>query len=258
MPPYKSSLSEEQRWQVLTYIWSLGQAVPPATSSPDIPPTEVENATLFLTVPHQAQAGQLLDMSATLSSRNGDPIRSATVKFFIEVDFFTSALMEIGDVLTDEHGVAVLEYTLRQTGDIQVVARYGTIEATAALTIAATGESFYHAEVGIRLPAPGDEVFVGPELALELGEENNAPTSAFRLPGGILSWLLLLVGAVVLTWVTYFRAIYHVFRIPIVSEIRETDTRLVPLVGLAIAVVVGIVLALMFLTGPYSHFHLHP
>lgn len=29
MPAYKSSLSEEQRWQVLTYIWSLGEEASP-------------------------------------------------------------------------------------------------------------------------------------------------------------------------------------------------------------------------------------
>ncbi len=36
MPPYKSSLSEEQRWQVLTYLWSLSAEVvsPEVTPSP--------------------------------------------------------------------------------------------------------------------------------------------------------------------------------------------------------------------------------
>ncbi len=37
MPPYKSSFSEEQRWQVLTYLWSLGTEVAPqeVTSPPE-------------------------------------------------------------------------------------------------------------------------------------------------------------------------------------------------------------------------------
>ena len=80
--------------------------------------------------------------------------------------------------------------------------------------------------------------------------------TSLRLPGGILSWLLLLVVAIMLIWFTYFRVMYQVFRIPIVSEIRDTDTRLVPLVGLAIVVAFGVFLALLIITGPYSHFHL--
>ncbi len=34
MPPYKSSLSEEQQWQVLTYLWSLGTEVAPQEVTP--------------------------------------------------------------------------------------------------------------------------------------------------------------------------------------------------------------------------------
>ncbi len=34
MPPYKSSLSEEQRWQTLTYLWSLGKVVTPPPTEP--------------------------------------------------------------------------------------------------------------------------------------------------------------------------------------------------------------------------------
>jgi mono/diheme cytochrome c family protein len=34
MPAYKSSLSEEQRWQTLTYLWSLGAEVAPPVVSP--------------------------------------------------------------------------------------------------------------------------------------------------------------------------------------------------------------------------------
>ncbi len=257
MPPYKSSLSEEQRWQVLTYLSSLGVAAPSeVTPPPTKPPSEGEKATLQLTAPQQAQAGQPLTLSALLQDSQGEPIGSATVKFFIRVDFFASGLMEIGEAATDARGVASFESTLRQAGDIQVVARYETIETAATLTVAETGERFYQTESGLHLPAPGEEVLIGPKSALEPGEMDKAPTSAFRLPGGILSWLLLLVGAVALTWVTYFRVMYHVFRIPIVSEIVDTDTRLVPLLGLAIVTVLGILLVLMFLTGPHSYFHL--
>jgi hypothetical protein len=39
---------------------------------------------------------------------------------------------------------------------------------------------------------------------------------------------------------------------------RGTNTRLIPLVGLAVAVTVGLVLVLSLITGPYSHIHLVP
>ncbi len=98
----------------------------------------------------------------------------------------------------------------------------------------------------------------GPKSALELGKMGEAPKSVFRLPGGFLSWLLLLVLAVMLTWATYFRVMYQVFRIPVVSEIRDTNTRLIPLVGLAVVVTLGTILTLMLIHGPYSHLHLLP
>ncbi len=262
MPPYKSSLSEEQRWQVLTYLWSLGAATPPeVTPLPAKPPVEVENGTLLLTAPEQAPSGQLLILSILLQDSQGKPIGSATVKFFIRVDFFSNGLMEIGETVTNDQGAAKFEYTPRQTGDTQIIARYGddglsTIETTTIVNLTESDEPFYQAEAGIRLPAPGTEVLIGPESALELGEGGKAPASAFRLPGGILSWLLLLVVTVMLIWFTYFRVMYQALRIPIVSEIRDIDTRLVPLVGLAIVVVLSILLVLMLITGPYSHFHL--
>ncbi|MFQ5996997.1 MAG: c-type cytochrome [Dehalococcoidales bacterium] len=267
MPPYQSSLSEEQRWQVLTYLWSLGKKTDAAEATPAQPPTEetpslVEpqietgNETLLLITPEQAKSGQPLFVTAYLRDIEEKPIENATVTFFIKVDFFGNSLMEIGDALTNDEGVATFEYTPRQTGNLEVVARYEAIETATTLTLVNTEEPAYRTETGIPLPAPGEEVFIGPKSALELGEGGTAPSSAFRLPGGILSWLLLVVIAVMVIWATYFRALYQVFGIPIRREITDTDTRLVPLVGLAIIVVLGILLVLMLVTGPYSHFHL--
>ncbi len=266
MPPFKSSLSEEQRWQVITYLWSLGAAVAPAgvTPPPAKPLVGEEGRILLSAAPQQPQSGQPLTLTAVLQDSEGQPMESASVKFFIKVDFFASSLMEIGEAVTDDQGVAVLEYTSRLTGDIQVVAHHGRLytphgedhEAAITLTLADTEEPFYQTEAGISLPAPGEEVFIGTESSHELGRMGEAPASAFRLPGGILSWLLLVVATVMLIWFTYFRAVYQVFRIPIVSEIGDTDTRLVPLAILSIVVALGIFLVLMLITGPYSHFQL--
>jgi mono/diheme cytochrome c family protein len=257
MPPFKSSLSEEQRWQVLTYLHSLAAAAPPVVTPPPTKPP-VEGASLTLSAPEQAQSGQSLTLTATLHDKQGKPAGGATVKFLIKVDFFTSGLMEIGEAVTNDQGVAVLEYTPRQAGETQVVARYEATETTATVNLAQNTKPFYHAEAGIRLPAPGPDVLIGPKSALDTGEGNSAhtPMSAFRLPGSILSWLWLFAGVVILLWLTYFRVMYQVFRIASVKEMGDTNTRLVPLLGMAVVVTLGIVLTLIIITGPYSHLHL--
>ena len=130
------------------------------------------------------------------------------------------------------------------------------IYATALVSLTEADEPFYQSEAGIKLPSLGEEIFIGTESARKLGEMGTASTSAFRLPGGILSWLLFVVVTIMLIWTTCFRAIYQVFRIPIVGEIGDTNTRAVPLAILTVVVVLGLVLALMLLTGPYSHFQL--
>lgn len=270
MPPYKSSLSDEQRWQVLTYLWSLGKtedmpeetpppAGKPATdkTQPTTEPTIEEiSGSLLVIMPEQAQLGRPLLMTAYLRDGQEKPVRGSVVKFFIKVDFFTSGLMEIGEATTNDEGIAVLEYTPQQAGELDIVASYESVETTAMLTVAESAERFYHPEAGIPLPAMGKEVLIGPKSALTLEGEGNAPITAFRLPGGIFSWLTLFVATVMLIWVTYFRVIYQVLRIPIVNEIRDTDTRIIPLAGLAIVLFLGTLLVLMILTGPYSHFNL--
>ncbi len=256
MPSFKSFFSEEQRWQVLTYLWSLGGKVPSeATPPPTQPPTEGVEGTLLLTVPKQAQSGQPLTISAVLRDKEANSIVNVPVKFFINVDFFTIGLMEIGEVVTNGQGTAVLEYTPRQSGDIEVVARYGAIETATILTLAEGDEHFYHPEVD--LPTFGVGVhFGGSESPFEPGEEGAAPGLSLRIPGGLTAWILTAyVLTVILVWSLYSRVMYQVFRIPIVSEIRDTNTRLVPLIGMAMMGVFVSLLVLMLITGPYTHLH---
>jgi mono/diheme cytochrome c family protein len=257
MPAYKSVLSEEQRWQILTYLWSIGKAPPPGVTPPAAGlPAEVENGTLLLTAPEQAQSGQPLTLSAILQDSQGKPNPNNTVKFFIRMDFFTSGLMEIGDAITNDKGNAVLEYTPRQSGAIEVVARHGTIEAATRVSLTETDQLFYHPEVGIEAFAPGEEVFISIEPVLELGEGSSAPAPVFRLPTGVLAWAAPLLLTVIAIWVTCLYVIYQVYRIPIIQEAGDTNTRRIPAIGLVVAVVLGIMIVLMLITGPYSNFHL--
>ncbi len=258
MPSYRSSLSDEQRWQALTYLWSLGAAVPPEAASPA--PAHEHSGTVQLTAPEQAQSAQPMTLMTVFRDDEGEPVANALITYFIRVDFFAVDLIKIGESVTDVEGVAVLVYTPQLTGDVQIIALHQedgqeSHETTTTVKLIEGSEPLYQAEAGIRLPAPGKPVFIGPESALE-PQDGNAPTSAFYLPGGIISWLLLVVITVMLIWFTYFRVMYQVFRMPIVGEIRDTDTRLVPVAGLIIVVVLGILLVLMLITGPYSHPHL--
>ncbi len=71
----------------------------------------------------------------------------------------------------------------------------------------------------------------------------------------MVSWVLLLVAAVGLSWGTYLRVMYLVLRIPS-SSAGTAQTRLLPMVGLVGLAAMGILLMLMLLTGPQSNFHL--
>ncbi|MBI4295819.1 MAG: c-type cytochrome [Chloroflexi bacterium] len=254
MPPYKSSLSEQQRWQTLTYMWTLGQAttVPPTT-----PGAEVKGALQLATAP-QATTGEELTLTATLKDEQGKPVPDVAVKFLQKVDFFAKGDMEIGSATTNEQGVASLKYVSRSSGDVTFVARTGTFEGTVMVKLAEAAGALYHPEIGLKFPTIGPEVFVGPQSAHQLGEGGRAPNTALRLPGGILSWLLPVILTIALIWFTYFRVMFQVFRIPILSDMAEVNLRLVPAIGLAIIVILGTLLVLMFATGPFSHFHTPP
>jgi mono/diheme cytochrome c family protein len=253
MPPFKAPLSEEKRWQVLTYIRLLGKA---SSTAPPASQPAPEAGSLALTVPEQGRPGEVLTLTATLLDNQGQPIQNETVNFLISADFFATAQMGIGEATTNDRGVAVVEYIPRLSGERNISARYRSVEAVGTITLAESEERFYEPEAGIKLPALGPRVFVGPQSALHLGEMGAAPTSALYLPGGVLSWLLLVVAAIVLVWFSYFRVMRQISGIPIAGDIREIDTRLVPRMGLIYVVTLGILLALKLVIGPYSHFHL--
>ncbi len=255
MPPYKSSLSEEQRWQTLTYLWSLSQT---KTAPPTGVTTTVVGGTLALTAPAQAQGGEPLTLTAVLKDDEGNLVKGAAVKFLVKADFFTSGLIEIGEVLTDDRGVAALEYTPRRTGEMEIIARHENIEASARISLTADSEYFYYTEAGIKVPAPGKEVSIGPGPQLALGEGGQAPPTVFRLPTGRLAWLAPLLFTAMGIWITYFYVMYQVFRMPIAGEITDTDTRRVPMIGLIIITIIGILLVFMLVTGPNSNPHLMP
>ncbi|MBI4304670.1 MAG: c-type cytochrome [Chloroflexi bacterium] len=258
MPPFKS-LSDEQRWQALTYIRSLGQGTVSQTMPPTAPiPGQQGSVTMGLTVSEQNQPDYRLALAATVQDGQGKPVDGASVRFFLKADFFATGLAEIGDAFTDNKGIATFEYVPKQSGTQEIVARYEGTETAATVTVAEANVSLYSPHAGIKLPSAGPAVFLGPKSALQLGEKGAAPTAAFRLPGGAVSWLWLFAGVLLLVWTTYFRVVYQLFRVSTVREVRDPDIKFLPMLGLGMVVTIGILLVFMVLTGPHSHFHLHP
>lgn len=257
MPPYKGALTETERWQTLNYLWLLG-------NPPVIPPTGLPaddaGGTLQLSGPAQAMAGESLAFTATLHDAKGQPIADTKIRFFIKLTFFASGLMEIGQVETNTDGVATIEFAPRVSGNVELVAKSDSLQATSALALAEAEAPFYEPEVAFSLPQLGPEVFIGPASARELGPGDPAPTTALRLPGGLVSWLFLLAGAMGLIWFSYFRVFRQLMGIPIAGDIRRdgVDTRIMPRLGMTYVVFMGVLLILMIMTGPYSHFHVHP
>jgi hypothetical protein len=225
---------------------------PPTPSTPEPPPAR---PSLTLSASKQPQASQPLTLTAVLLNNQDDPIENATVKFYTEVDFFTTGTVELGEEITNQQGVATFEYTPHIAGDRSISVRYRDIETTIPVNLAKADEPFYQPKAGIRLPAPGEEVNVGIE-SLAPEETTDAPITVFRLPGGILSWLLLFAVTVMLIWTTYFRVLYQVFRIPRVTEIADIDSKRAVSVSMAAVVLLGILLVLLLVTGPASHPHL--
>ena len=252
MPGFKSSLSENERWQILTYMSTLASSVvvPPPTTKP---PSGGE--TITLTAPNQGQAGHSITLTAVLRDKDGKAIEGATVKFLVKVSFFATGLMEVGEAATNTQGNAVFDYIPRIDGDVQIVADYLGTEATADLTLAAADTLFYQAEAGMKLPTLGKEIFV-PSSAQSLGPMSDAPVGGFRLPGGLLSWLLLLVFVMMVVWATYFRIFFELYRIPAITEEGDIQERLLPIFGMLLAVFLGILMVAMFFHGPFTHFNL--
>ena len=262
MPPYKSSLSDEERWQVLTYMGSLGESggedTPDDTTLPPEPsPAEIKG-NIFMSAPEQAFAGSPLIISAAVRDEKNQPVAGAEVKLFIKIDFFASGLIEIGEAVTDEQGVAIFEHVPRQTGEIELVALYQDIEGIATISLLAAGEPLYKTEAGLHFPPLVDEVIIGPESAKELGPMGQAPNVGLRIPGGTAPLFFLLPLVVLLIWLVYFRVMHLVSGIPGDRQIGEPNTKLVPTIGLFLVAAMGILLLLMLLTGPYSHFNLMP
>ncbi len=258
MPGFKSSLADEQRWQLLTYVRSLS-AAPSATApapSGSGPSSTLVSGDLTLSIDSPGTAGQTMRLLATLKNSTGKPWPGQSIDFLAGVDFFSTGQVEIGSADTDSNGVATFEYVPRMSGQTTFLARLATLESSATVDLAEAGYAFYVPNAGIKMPSTGPRVFFGPVSSEGTGPMGTAPTSALRLPGGLVSWLLIPVAAVLLVWRSYFRAVYQVWRISETAGAPNNEARLIPRIGLAIVLLLGLFLAFKLVIGPYTHLHL--
>ena len=115
-------------------------------------------ATLTMNTPDQAETGQPLTLTALVKDNLDKPVADAQVKFFIESDFFVKGMMEIGETVTNEQGLAKIDYIPNEAGVINVVARYEAgsgsepVETKREVNITGSSESFYRTLIGIQFP----------------------------------------------------------------------------------------------------------
>ncbi|MEE8353783.1 MAG: hypothetical protein V3S10_04935, partial [Dehalococcoidales bacterium] len=149
--------------------------------------------------------------------------------------------------------------TVSETGELELAASYGQVEAVEPLTISDGVEADYETEVGLHLPEMYGDVVFGPEAANRLGENSSAPISQFRIPGGMPGLLFLAyLFAIILIWALYIRVWYQLLRIPKDVPFQRERITLVPYFGLAVMAGLLVLLTFVLTTGPQSHFHLLP
>ena len=115
--------------------------------------------TLVIETPEQIEAGQTLTLVAQVRENlYDDLVANARVVFFVKSDFFITGLVEIGEAVTDEHGLAKIDYIPNQPGVLQIVASYKAgsnfepFEAEGTVNITGNSKSLYQTEVGIQYP----------------------------------------------------------------------------------------------------------
>lgn len=124
---------------------------------------------LTLKVPLSAALGEPISLEATLEDGNNQPISKAAITFYNPASFLSgsSGLMRVGDAVTNQQGIAILEYIPRRNGESQIIAEYkgdpqhAASNDTVTLNVTGSGEGHYEAEAGLKVPGLNKWVLVG-------------------------------------------------------------------------------------------------
>jgi hypothetical protein len=112
-----------------------------------------------IATPHEATVGDAVAVQATLRSADeGLPIANTPVVFSTEGSFAgVSGQVELGRAVTDENGVATLNYVPRSAGDHEIRVQYETPGASepevATTSVSVSGSAQLHqSTAGVRVP----------------------------------------------------------------------------------------------------------
>lgn len=134
-----------------------------AAGGPDKAPTK-----MTLSAESQVNFGEPVHLETRLLDETGKPLSRAPVTFYSPAAFLsgTSGFMRIGDAITDDNGVATIDYVSRRDGAIDVVVEYqgddehATSRASAKVTVVG-GHQLYESEAGIQVPYVNKWLLVG-------------------------------------------------------------------------------------------------
>ncbi|MHB1377315.1 MAG: hypothetical protein ACYCXB_07830 [Candidatus Humimicrobiaceae bacterium] len=115
--------------------------------------------TLVIEAPKQIEAGKTLTLVVQVRENlYDDLVANARVDFFVRSDFFINDLVKIGEAVTDEKGLAKIDYIPNQPGALHIVATYKAdsnlepAEAEGTVNITGSIKPLYSTKVGIQYP----------------------------------------------------------------------------------------------------------
>ena len=197
-------------------------------------------------------------MSVLLKDPDGQPITDVPIKFFLKVKFVINGSPEIGEAATDNQGIASITYTPQIIGYIPIVAQYrddngDVIISNSTVHLEADYQDFYQTKVGLPYTGFPPSLTLLPYSAQQPKAPGFAPITVMEIPGGLpfipfVSYL----AVIILVWSLYLSNMYQVFRIPLSGKTQGLNARLLPLAGMGVVALVGILMVFVLVTGPYS------
>ena len=203
------------------------------SSEPEI----LKTFTMTLDAPDQSETGQPLILVALIKDELNEPAVGYQIKFFVESDFFVSdkisngtVLMEIGEEVTDERGLAIIDYIPNYAGVPRVVARYEVgiglepVEAEREIKITGDSKLLYQSLTGI------------------------------QFPNSLLIWMMSIVAILLAGWGTFIFVLYQVRGIS-----WGTGTKGISLIIMIIVAALFTILMLILITQePQYNYNLFP
>ncbi len=212
-----------RRYLLLFIILILASLlVLPGTALAEDSALHVSNNTITIEAPEQAVTGQTLTLVArVIENEYDEPVIGARVNFFIKTDFFIDGLVEIGESVTDEKGLAKIDYIPNQPGEFQIVAShkegsgFKPVAAEGSVIISGPTQSFYQTIIGI------------------------------QFPNSFIVWMIVISIIIIAAWSTFLFVIYKV----IVAHIsRGTRSRGAAIALMVFVTILFIVILLVLLT----------